>query len=200
MVLVERGMIAEARTVLRTLVEGTIAQIALAADTGFIDQLVAAHHKHQLTTCRELLADEKYREQLSPEQIAKLRATVSELELLKGVPGKEPRAINWADMAKGHGAELYLLLYRPLSADGVHTTVDAINRHLEADAEFRITGLKGGPELTEIVDTLSIACLSFIWALHSFEQMRGTDGQQVQSFLQRFKMLSNDQQIQLKIG
>jgi hypothetical protein len=70
----------------------------------------------------------------------------------------------------------------------------------EADAESRITGLKGGPELTEIVDTLSIACVSFIWALHSFEEMRGADGQQVQSFLQKFKDLSNDQPIQLKIG
>jgi hypothetical protein len=200
MVLVERGMIADARTVLRTLVEGTIAQIALAADVGVIDQLVAAHHKHQLTICREMLTDEKYREQLSPSQIAQLETTKSELELLKGVPGKDPRAINWADLAKTHCAELYLLLYRPLSADGTHTTVDAINRHLEADAEYRITGLKGGPELTDVVDTLSIACLSFIWALNSFEQMRETNGQQLQSFLQKFKELSNDQPIQLKIG
>jgi hypothetical protein len=30
--------------------------------------------------------------------------------------------------------------------------------------------------------------------------MRGMDGQQVQSFLQNFKELSNDQPIQLKIG
>ncbi len=200
MVLVERGMIAEARTILRTLVEGTMAQIALAADPGVINQLVAAHYKHQLTTCRELLADKKYREQLSPEQIIKLEATVSELELLKGVPGKDPRAINWAVMARGHGAELYLLFYRPLSADGVHTSVDAINRHLEADSKSRITGLKGGPELTEIVDTLSIACLSFIWALNSFEETRGAEGQRVQSFLRKFKELSNDQPIQLKIG
>jgi uncharacterized protein DUF5677 len=200
MVLVERGMIADARTVLRTLVEGTIAQIALAADARVIDQLVAAHRKHQLIICRDMLADDKYREQLSQAQIAQLEATVSELELLKDVPGKEPRQINWADLAKKHCAELYLLLYRPLSSDGVHTTVDAINRHLEADAEFRITGLKGGPELIDIVDTLSIACLSFIWALHSFEEMRGADGQQVQSFLQKFKELSNDQPIQLKIG
>jgi uncharacterized protein DUF5677 len=200
MVLVERGMIADARTLLRTLVEGTIAQIALAADVGVIDQLVAAHHKHQLTICREMLADEKYREQLSPSQIAQLETTISELDSLKGIPGKDPRAINWADLAKTHCAELYLLLYRPLSADGTHTTVDSINRHIEADAELRITGLKGGPELTDIVDTLSIACLSFIWALNSFEQMRGTDGQQLQSFLQKFKELSNDQPIQLKIG
>ncbi len=199
-VLVERGMIADARTVLRTLVEGTIAQIALAADAGVIDQLVAAHRKHQLTICREMLADEKYREQLSHAQIAQLEATVSELELLKGVPGQEPRQINWADLAKKHCAELYLLLYRPLSSDGTHTTVDAINRHLEADAESRITGLKGGPELTEIVDTFSIACLSFIWVLNSFEEMRGADRQQVQSFLQKFRELSGDQPIQLKIG
>jgi uncharacterized protein DUF5677 len=200
MVLVERGMIADARTVLRTLVEGGIAQIALAADAGVIDQLVAAHRKHQLTICREMLADEKCCEQLSPAQIAQLEATVSELNSLKGVPGEEPRAINWADLAKKHCPDLYLLLYRPLSSDGVHTTVDAINRHLEADEEFHITGLKGGPELTDIVETLSIACLSFIWALNSFEEMRGTDGQQVQSFLRKFRELSSDQLIQLKIG
>ena len=200
MVLIERGMIADARTVLRTLVEGTIAQIALAADAGVIDQLVAAHRKHQLTVCREMLADEKYCEQLSQAQIAQLEATVSEMELLKGVPGKEPRQINWADLAKKHCAELYLLLYRPLSSDGTHTTIDSINRHLEADDELRITGLKGGPELTDVADTLNITCLSFIWALNSFEEMRGTDGQQVQSFLRKFKELSNDQPIQLKIG
>jgi hypothetical protein len=41
MILIERGMIADARTVLRTLVEGAIAQIALAADAGVIDQLAA---------------------------------------------------------------------------------------------------------------------------------------------------------------
>jgi Family of unknown function (DUF5677) len=199
MVLIERGMIADARTVLRTLVEGTIAQISLAADVGVVDQLVA-HRKHQLTICREMLADEKYREQLSQAQIAQLEAIVSEMDLLKDVPGKEPRHINWADLAKKHCAELHLLLYRPLSSDGTHTTVDSINRHLEADEEFRITGLKGGPELTDIVDTLSITCLSFIWSLNSFEQMRGADGQQVQSFLQKFKELSNDQPIQLKIG
>ena len=138
MVLSERGMIADARTVLRTLVESAIAQIALAADAGVVDQLVAAHHKHQLTTCRELLADRKYLEQLLPEQIAQLQTTVAELELLKGVPGKDPRQINWADLAKTHCPELYLLLYRPLSADGVHTTVDAINRHLEAAASVRV--------------------------------------------------------------
>ena len=199
-ILVERGMIAEARTILRTLVEGAIAQIALVVDVGVIDQLVAAHHKHQLTVSREMLADEKYREQLSQAQIAQLEATVSELELLKAIPGKEPRLINWADLAKKHCPELYLLLYRPLSSDGTHTTVDAINRHIEADEEFRITGLKGGPELTDVVDTLSIACLSFIWALNSFEEVRGGDRQRVQSFLQKFKDLSKDQPIRLKLG
>jgi Family of unknown function (DUF5677) len=200
MILGERGMIGEARTILRTLVEGTIAQIALVADPGVIDQLVAAYYKHQLTTCRELLGDQKYRDQLSSEQIAKLQTTVTDLEALKGVPGKDPRSINWADMAKGHGAELYLLFYRPLSADGVHTTVDAVNRHLEADADLHITGLKGGPDLTEIVDIFSTACLTFIWALYSFEEMRGREGQKVQSYLQRFRELSGDQPIGLKVG
>jgi hypothetical protein len=200
MVLIERGMIADARTVLRTLVEGAIAQIALAADIGVIDQLVAAHHKHQLTTCREMLADEKYRQHLSAAQINQLETTVAELELLKGVPGKDPRQINWADLAKTHCPELYLLLYRPLSADGVHTTVDAINRHLEADAELRITGLKGGPELTDIVDTLSIACLSFLWALQCFERVRGSDEKQIQLYMRRFNELSKEEPIKLKIG
>jgi hypothetical protein len=100
-------------------------------------------------------------------QIAQLESTVSQLELLKGVPGKEPRQINWADLAKKHCAELYNLLYRPLSADGVHTTVDAINRHLEADADLRITGLKGGPELTDSVDTLSIVGIPVMADRHS---------------------------------
>jgi hypothetical protein len=193
-------MIADARMVLRTLVEGAIAQIALAADDGVIDQLVSAHRKQQLTTCRELLADEKYREHLSPEQIARLEATVIELEALRGIPNKDPRQINWGDLAGKHCPELYLLLYRPLSADGVHTTVDAINRHLDADANAQITGLKGGPDLTDIVDTLSVACLSFIWALCCFERVRGGDEANVQPLLRKFSDLSKDYPIRLKIG
>jgi hypothetical protein len=48
--------------------------------------------------------------------------------------------------------------------------------------------------------TLSIACLAFIWAVQSFDQMRGAEDERVRSFLQKFSELSIDKPIRLKIG
>lgn len=52
LILAERGLIPEARVVLRSAVEGAIAINALAKDEGFVDQMVGAHHRSQRTLAR----------------------------------------------------------------------------------------------------------------------------------------------------
>jgi hypothetical protein len=193
-ILAERAMIGDARTVLRSAAEHAIALAAVAADPTFVDCLVAAHRKHQLTTARMLLADADGRPNLTADQVQKLEATVHEIEALKGQPGKEPRAINWADVARQHCKDLYNLVYRPLSADGTHSTVDSMNRHFVADAQMNVAAVRVAPDVSdvaEIVDTLSFACLIFLWAadpfVGSFE--RGGDAARLQQFLARFREL-----------
>lgn len=193
-ILAERAMISDARTVLRSATEHAIASVAVAADPTFVDRLVAAHRKHQLTTARTLLKDADCRPNLSAEQVQSLEATVREIEALKGQPGKEPRAIIWADVAQQHCKDLYNLVYRPLSADGTHSTVDLINRHFEADAHMSITAVRVAPDVSdtaEIVDTLSFASLIFLWAAEPFVRSfeRGGDADRLQQYLARFREL-----------
>jgi hypothetical protein len=193
-ILAERAMLSDARTVLRSATEHAIALAAVAADPMFVDRLVAAHRKHQATTARQLLGDAECRENLSAEQVQKLEALLREINALKGQPGKEPKTINWADVAQLHCKDLYHLIYRPLSADGTHSTVDSMNRYFEADAQMNITALRIAPDVSdpaEIADTLSVACLIFMWAADPFVRSfdRGGDADHLQKYLARLQAL-----------
>jgi Family of unknown function (DUF5677) len=193
-ILAETAMIGDARTVLRSAAEHAIALVAVAADPTFVDRLVAAHRKHQLTTARILLEDVDCRPNLTEEQVKKLDATKREIEDLKGQPDQEPRPINWADVARQHCKDLYNLIYRPLSVDGTHSTVDSMNRHFEADAQLNITAVRVAPDVSdtaEIIDALSSACLIFLWAVEPFVRSfeRGGDADRVQQYLARFREL-----------
>ena len=194
-ILAERGMIGDARTLLRGAVEGAIASNALAADPKFVEQLIAAHRKHQLTIARVMLETPDYRATCSSEDVAKMEATVVSIEALRGQPDKEPKNINWADVAEKHCKDLYHTLYRLLSADGVHTTVYALDRHIEVDATTRITSLKTGPDIAGLVDTLRAACLTFLWAAEPFSRAfeRPAITAKIQEQLQRFDRLPRDE-------
>jgi Family of unknown function (DUF5677) len=183
-------MIGDARTVLRSAAEHAIAVVAVAADPTFVDRLVAAHRKHQLTTVRILLEGPD----LTAEQLQRLEAMKREIEALKGQPDQEARKINWADVAQQYCKGLYDLVYRPLPADGTHSTVDSMNRHVEADAEMKITALRMAPDVSdtaEIADTLSFACLIFLSAAEPFVRSfeRGGDADHLQRYLLRFREL-----------
>jgi hypothetical protein len=166
-VLAERGMIGDARTVLRSAVESAIALWAVAADPTFIDNLIGAHRKTQLTVARMILDDPDYRVSYSAEEIAQMTSTIAALEALKGRRG-EAKAINWAAVARVHCKDLYNSLYRIFSGDAVHTTIHALNRHVEAGDDMQITALKVGPDIANMVDTLSGACMTFLWGAEPF--------------------------------
>jgi hypothetical protein len=60
LLLAERGLLADARVVLRSGVEGAIATIALANDPQFIGQLTDAHYFYQRKTARLVLNNPAY--------------------------------------------------------------------------------------------------------------------------------------------
>jgi hypothetical protein len=64
--------------------------------------------------------------------------------------------------------DLYQLLYRTLSSDGTHASINSLDRFVEADATGRITAFKVAPDTTGLVEALSAACLLFIWAAEPF--------------------------------
>ena len=66
--------------------------------------------------------------------------------------------ISIATLAQGAGANaLYNAIYRATSGDAAHTSIDALNRHIRADREANVVGLKFGPEVADLPATLSDA-------------------------------------------
>jgi len=144
-----------------------IALNALANDATFLDQMINAHYYNQRKQARLLLGNLDYRVTYSPTEIAKMEATVKEVDA-KEAAGSKLADINWAAVAGKHCKDLYELLYRLLSSDGTHTTINAIHREVIYDAAEKITGLKVGPDTAGMVETLKAACVTFLWATDPF--------------------------------
>jgi len=199
-VLAEMGLVGDARTVLRSAAEGAIALNALAADPKFLDQLVEAHHFNQKKKARLVLNNPDYLAIYSAAQIEEMEATVKEVdEMDKEMENKSHRKlvdITWANVALKHCKDLYDLLYRQLSSDGTHTTIDSINRVFDCDAKsHQITNLKVGPDIANLVETLKAACLMFLWAADPFAQAyhQSEVGRRIQEMMQRFVTLPKDE-------
>lgn len=194
--LAERGLVSDARAVLRSAVEGAIALNALANDATFLDSLIEAHYYNQRKTANVILNDPIYRVDHSCQQIAEMEMTVRDVDVReRAVAPRKFRDPNWADVALKHCKDLYQLLYRLLSADGTHTTMNAIHRHVAYDANQQITELKNGPDTSDLVETLKAACLMFIWAADPFARafdLTAIAGR-LQKQLQRFTELPPDE-------
>ena len=166
--LIERGMIGDARTILRSGVEGAIAICALAADPSFVDQLIEAHHANQRKVARLLLETPRYLDSYSATEIAAVRAAIASVDVIEAAtPGKKLKEIKWG-LSRQHCPDLYQLLYRSLSSDGTHATLSSFDRYVVTDANMQITAFKAAPDGEGIVEALSAACLMFIWAADPF--------------------------------
>ena len=195
LILAEIGLVGDARTVLRSAVEGAIALNALAADPKFLDQLIDAHHFDQRKKARLVLNNPEYRTAYSATQIAEMEATVKEVDAIE----KDDRKlsdIKWANIALKNCKDLYDLLYRLLSSDGTHTTIASITRCFDYDSNTKqISELKVGPDILNLVETLKAACLMFLWAADPFARAYDQNEMRtrVQEMMQRFEKLPQDE-------
>jgi hypothetical protein len=168
--LIEKGMLADARAVLRSAVEGAIALNVLANDPTFIDRLIEAHLYNQRKIANVALATQDYRAKISSEQITQMEATIKNICDQETSAGRVFGDIQWANAAAKHCRELYDLMYRSLSNDGTHTNVNAIHRFLEFHPSGELAALRVGPETTDMIDVFALACLTFLWAAEPFAQ------------------------------
>ncbi len=176
--LAEKGMLADARVVLRSAVEGAMALNILANDPTFDRQLIEAHLHNQRKTARIVLNTPEYRSGYSTSDVAQMEATIKDVADQEATAGREFRDITWASVAAKHCRDLYDLLYRSLSNDGTHTNVNAIHRFLEFDVSSQLTGLRFGPNTRDMVEVLKMACLMFIWAADPFARAHALQFQQ----------------------
>jgi hypothetical protein len=162
--LAERGMDAEARTLVRGCAETAIALGCVRRDKGFFDRLDEDYDKHRSAMASDLLQflpqDDP---NLSAEQRSNLRQVVTELAA-KSAP-QTPRRINWAAAASAAGMiDLYTTVYRQTSGDAAHVSLKSLERYLETDGRGAITGFRFHPEIESLAETLSAAIASLIHA------------------------------------
>ena len=168
--LIERGMLADARANLRSAAEGTIAVIALANDHSFKDQLIQAHHYNQRKLARILLANPEYRSTLTSNQISELEKAARSVGEEEG-SGKKFSDVNWHDTAAKYCPDFYNLVYRALSNEGAHITLNILNRFVDftpTDQLSHVSAVKFGPAIHDMVEVLHLACTILLWLVNAF--------------------------------
>jgi hypothetical protein len=153
-VLAERGMTGDARTLLRSCSETAIFQRKLQLDATFANSLQERHDFHQRKLATALLADPRSKAELTPEQVQALQTVIGEID--GRYPGSKPSDINLATVAASvDGMALYDLIFRSTSGVAAHTTLNSLVRHVVSDEDDNITGLRFGPQVEDLPDTLS---------------------------------------------
>jgi Family of unknown function (DUF5677) len=193
--LAERGLIGDARVVLRSAVEGAIAMYGVADDPTFIQQLIHANYHNDRKAARLLLNNADYKSSYSVEQIADMNAAIERADKAEAELGRKLVDIRWEQVAHKHCNDLYQLLYRPLSSAGTHTTLESIYRYVSHDADMQITAVNIGPDTADMVATLKFACLTFLWAADPFARVfdRNDILKKLQELHQQFARLPQEE-------
>jgi hypothetical protein len=161
--LVERGMSAEARTLTRGSFESAFCLGAVCKDPAFADKFIRddAARRRKMATALLSLPDDGS-SGLEPAHREKLERFL-ERQAASGIQS-EPLIVAEAATVAGV-AGVYDMFYRGLSNDAAHVSVTALNRHVQANAKGEVTGLKFSPDVSDIVDSLGAACTACIYLI-----------------------------------
>jgi len=164
----ERGLMTDARTVIRSAAEAAIVLAALVKDPAVCDLLVDRHYVHHRKIRNAWLSDPLVATATAGPEIAAVKASLAEADSAHPrAVGMKKDPINLENLAKQAGVtDLYIAVYRDLSGDAAHASLDGLNRHVRVDSEGEIIGLKFGPDVAALPDTLSSAMSTIGHALH----------------------------------
>jgi len=159
--LAERGMTQDARTLARGCFENVFLMGALCKDPSFAAAFVSDDFLRRAKIAKPLL-NLPNGSGLNAEHIEKLTHFMSDFE----ISGMSTKSINIADAARSAGLiNIYDVYYRGLSTDASHPSITALNRYVEADEHSVIVGLRWGPEVSDVQDTLRDVCTAAIYLL-----------------------------------
>lgn len=171
-VLAERGMMAEARTLVRSCFENAAALTAVANSQGdVVARFVSATQHENRKLVMDLLkpATAHY---LSDDERTKLGAR--ELELA----ADNPVSYSIFEMAQDGGIIDLYILYRRLSSDAAHPGLNSLNRYFEPSIRGRKRSLSWGPLQAdeELRDTLLLAVAFFLPSVGAANDLVGNAG------------------------
>jgi hypothetical protein len=161
-VLAERGMTLDARTAARGCFETAFCLGALVNDKDFANAFVNDDADRRGKMARALLRG-SVSVSLDANELTKLAAFVDE-QRQSGVTAKPLKMIDAARLA---GLDsIYDTYYRGISNDAAHPSIVALNSYVETDSSGEIVGLKWGPEVADIEDTMIVVCTGVIYLLY----------------------------------
>lgn len=168
LLLTERGLTTEARTLCRSTFETLFYLGALQKDPAFLDDIIgedAAQRKKIARALTELPVGSG----LEPDQIDILKEFMLSIE----ASDVAAKAIGIETAAIRPGLQdMYNTYYRGLSNDSSHPSLEAMGRHLNKDTSGIVQGIYWSPESPNIGDTLSVVCTAgmylIVFAIETF--------------------------------
>jgi hypothetical protein len=161
LLLSERGMTQDARTLARSCFESVFLMGALVRDKGVPNRIVGDDFARRAKIANALLKLPTG-SGLDTTHIDKLSRFISSFEELDICAGQ----ISIADAARSAGLiDVYDTYYRGLSNDAAHPSVTALNRYVEGDERDEIIGLRWGPEVSDVQDTVACICTAAIYLI-----------------------------------
>lgn len=153
LLLTERGLTADGRTLVRSLTETVIHFAAAKSDPAFVDRLIAQDKDHKTKVARRLIAFGSETSGLNLERVDRLSEYLEARKSDLGSP------IDLSALAARHGlGGIYDTYYRGLSGDAAHPTVTSLNRHVQEDEDGNLAELRWGPDVPDVGDTILSAC------------------------------------------
>ena|SRR5271165_1311965 len=153
LLMAERGMVVEARTLFRSCFENVFWLGALLKDgDNFIADIMGDEVASTKSKARWVMRDPSRLEFSGPNAVARLQARVDEMEKAWGkVSGQ-----GLGDAAKRGGLGDAYIYYKVLSGDAAHPSVSAMNRYV-LRSRNSMTGITCGPFLDEVSGSTAVA-------------------------------------------
>lgn len=168
-ILVERGMVANARALLRVMCEALFALGACVSDENFADALIKDDRHREADLIRSLLSVEKEHSNLTEER--RMEFVEREASLRAELKLDNSKRLGPYGIAKHAGMlNQYHLIYAPLSST-VHAAVRDLDTHVNANENGEIVDLRWGPDLPGIDYVLSAAIDSMFTAMGFVEKL-----------------------------
>jgi hypothetical protein len=153
LLLIERGMPADAGTLMRSFLETTMFFGAARYDSEFNIKLLAADRDHKVKVANPLVAFGPDNYGLTSQQIEELKKWLADPE------APEAKKITLAPLMKKMGLDaIYDTYFRGLSGDFAHTTVQSLNLHVATNGHGEMIGTKWGPDASRTANTLMDLC------------------------------------------
>lgn len=160
--MIERGMSAEALTLARSCLESSFYLAAVSKDQSFIERLISSDTAHKRKVANWLTSPAAAVTELSTDQIDKLRGFIDQV---KAAPPKAPPITIKAAADTAGLSDIYETVYRDLSDRAAHPSLNALLRHISLDKHGNAVGLRFGPEADGIEDSVLAMTTAMFYAV-----------------------------------